>query len=71
MKDDLLNLLTTWSAIAQILTWTWIAAPWLLYGAGLSLAVLIVRRVYRNFTRANALIREIELELNQPWKETQ
>ncbi|WP_372344648.1 hypothetical protein [Streptomyces sp. KL116D] len=64
MKDDLLNLLTVWTALGETLVWLWILAPLVVIAAiawiAISLGSQAIGRARESFARANQLIAEIQ-----------
>lgn len=66
MKDDLLNLVATYAAVAETVTWLLIAAALYLTGFATWLAVAVIRRICDSFTRANQLVVEIAAHPDTP-----
>jgi hypothetical protein len=70
MKEDLLNLIATYGALADAFTWFMAFAACLIYGfagwAFIAAGRLVAVRIHASFARANQTIADIQ----QPRKET-
>lgn len=64
MKDDLLNLIATYGALANAFTWFMAFAACLIYGfagwAFIAAGRLVAVRVHASFVRANQTIADIQ-----------
>lgn len=69
MKEDLLNLISTWGVLAEAVTWFMAFAACLIYGfagwAFIAAGRLVAVRIHASFARAHHTIADIQ----QPRKE--
>jgi uncharacterized membrane protein YhiD involved in acid resistance len=67
MKEDLLNLISTWGVLAEAATWIWIGSALFVTVTAAWVVVSIGRRIGRHvadsFTRANQTVSDAQTDL--------